>query len=37
MIWKKGFGPDDRLLFKMRKKDMAVDLPAPGTTGDPAR
>jgi hypothetical protein len=37
VIWKKGFGPEDRLLFKMRKKDIEVDLPAPGTTGDVAR
>jgi hypothetical protein len=37
VIWKKGFGPDDRLLFKMRKKDIEVDLPAPGTTGDVVR
>jgi MFS family permease len=37
VIWKKGFGPDDRLLFKMRRKDIEVDLPAPGTTGDVAR
>ncbi|GAA3998943.1 lipopolysaccharide biosynthesis protein [Sphingomonas humi] len=37
IIWRKGFGPEDRLLFKMKKKDIAVDLPAPGTTGDAAR
>jgi O-antigen/teichoic acid export membrane protein len=37
VIWKKGFGPEDRLLFKMRKEDIEVDLPAPGTTGDVAR
>jgi O-antigen/teichoic acid export membrane protein len=36
IIWRKGFGPEDRLLFKMRKDDIAVDLPAPGKTGDPA-
>jgi O-antigen/teichoic acid export membrane protein len=37
IIWKKGFGPDDRMLFKMKKADIAVDLPAAGTTGDAAR
>lgn len=36
IIWIKGFGPEDRLLFKTRKKDIAVDLPAAGTTGDAA-
>jgi hypothetical protein len=37
IIWSKGFGPEDRLLFRMKKKDIAVDLPAPGTSGDAAR
>lgn len=37
VIWRKGFGPEDRLLFKMKKQDIEVDLPAPGTTGDAAR
>ena len=37
VIWLKGFGPEDRLLFKMRKKDIAVDLPAPGTSGQAPR
>ncbi|GAA4009715.1 hypothetical protein GCM10022280_03360 [Sphingomonas swuensis] len=37
VIWRRGFGPEDRLLFKMRKKDIEVDLPAPGTTSDAAR
>jgi O-antigen/teichoic acid export membrane protein len=37
VIWRKGFGPEDRLLFKMKKADIAVDLPAPGTTGDVRR
>ena len=30
VIWKKGFGPEDRLLFKMRKRDIDVDLPQAG-------
>jgi O-antigen/teichoic acid export membrane protein len=37
IIWRRGFGPEDRLLFKMKKRDIDVDLPAPGTTGDVAR
>lgn len=37
VVWKKGFGPEDRVLFKMKKRDIGVDLPAPGTTGEAAR
>jgi len=37
VIWRRGFGPQDRELFRMRKKDIAVDLPAPGATGDVRR
>jgi len=37
VIWRFGFGKEDRLLFKMRKKDIAVDLPAPGTSGSAPR
>jgi O-antigen/teichoic acid export membrane protein len=37
VIWRKGFGPEDRLLFKMKKKDIAVDLPTPGSISDGGR
>ncbi|CAA9520093.1 MAG: Membrane protein [uncultured Sphingomonas sp.] len=41
VIWIKGFGPEDRELFRMRKSDIAglsqAELPAPGTTSEPAR
>lgn len=37
VIWTKGFGPEDRELFRMRKADIAVDLPAPGTSGSAPR
>jgi O-antigen/teichoic acid export membrane protein len=37
VVWKRGFGPEDRLLFKMRKKDIEVDLPAPGTSSGAPR
>ncbi|WP_260482963.1 lipopolysaccharide biosynthesis protein [Sphingomicrobium flavum] len=33
VIWKKGFGPEDRELFKMKKKDIEVELPPPGSSG----
>jgi O-antigen/teichoic acid export membrane protein len=39
VIWIKGFGPEDRELFRMRKADIEelseAELPAPGTTGEP--
>ena len=38
VIWVKGFGPEDRELFRMRKADIKeltdAELPAPGTTGN---
>ena len=37
VIWTKGFGPEDRELFRMRKADIDVDLPAPGTSGSAPR
>jgi O-antigen/teichoic acid export membrane protein len=41
VIWIKGFGPEDRELFRMRKSDIAelseAELPAPGTTSEPVR
>jgi O-antigen/teichoic acid export membrane protein len=37
VIWTKGFGAEDRELFRMRKADIAVDLPAPGTSGSAPR
>jgi hypothetical protein len=41
VIWSKGFGPEDRELFRMRKADIQeleeAELPAPGTTGNAAR
>ena len=40
VVWVKGFGPEDRELFRMRKADIAelkeAELPSPGTTGEPA-
>ena len=34
VLWFKGFGPEDRELFRTRKKDLEqVELPAPGTSG----
>ncbi len=34
VLWFKGFGPEDRELFKTRKEDLEqVELPAPGTSG----
>ena len=35
VIWTKGFGPEDRELFRMRKADiegLQVEIPAPGTS-----
>ena len=44
VLWTKGFGPEDRELFRMKKEDIeeletleGIEIPAPGTTGDPAR
>jgi O-antigen/teichoic acid export membrane protein len=41
VIWVKGFGPEDRELFRMRKSDIAelseAELPPPGTTSEPVR
>jgi O-antigen/teichoic acid export membrane protein len=41
VIWVKGFGPEDRELFRMRKADInelaEAELPAPGTTSEPVR
>ena len=41
VIWTKGFGPQDRELFRMRKSQIEqleqAELPAPGTTGNPVR
>jgi hypothetical protein len=41
VIWVKGFGPEDRELFRMRKSDIAelseAELPALGTTSEPVR
>ncbi|QNM82069.1 lipopolysaccharide biosynthesis protein [Sphingomonas sabuli] len=38
VLWTKGFGPQDRELFRMSKKDIAdLEIPAPGTTEDPVR
>lgn len=35
IMWFKGFGPEDRELFKMRKADIAeLELPDPSTGGD---
>jgi O-antigen/teichoic acid export membrane protein len=34
VLWFKGFGPEDRELFRMRKSEIEViELPAPGTSG----
>jgi len=33
VLWFKGFGPEDRELFRMRKSEIEhPDLPAPGTS-----
>ncbi len=38
VLWTKGFGQDDRELFRMKKADIAeLQIPAPGTTEDPVR
>ena len=38
VLWTKGFGPQDRELFRMRKADIeGLQIPAPGTTGDTVR
>ena len=38
VLWTKGFGPEDRELFRMRKADIEeLQVPAPGTTGDSVR
>jgi O-antigen/teichoic acid export membrane protein len=44
VLWTKGFGPEDRELFRMKREDIeeletleGIEIPAPGTTGDPAR
>jgi O-antigen/teichoic acid export membrane protein len=38
VLWTKGFGPEDRELFRMKKADIeALEIPAPGTTEDAVR
>jgi hypothetical protein len=44
VLWTRGFGPQDRELFRMKKADIeeletleGIEIPPPGTTGDPAR
>jgi O-antigen/teichoic acid export membrane protein len=38
VIWVKGFGPEDRELFRMRKSDIEeLELPAPSSGGDAPR
>jgi O-antigen/teichoic acid export membrane protein len=38
ILWVKGFGPEDRELFKMRKADIAeLELPGPSTGGSAPR
>jgi hypothetical protein len=41
VLWTKGFGPEDRELFRMKKADIdelqELEIPAPGTTGDAVR
>ena len=41
VLWTKGFGPEDRELFRMKKADIdelqELEIPAPGTTGDVVR
>ena len=38
VLWTKGFGPQDRELFRMKKADIEeLQIPAPGTTGDTVR
>jgi hypothetical protein len=38
VLWTKGFGPEDRELFRMSKRDIAeLSLPDPSTGGDVPR
>ena len=38
VLWTKGFGPQDRELFRMKKADIEdLQVPVPGTTGDVVR
>jgi hypothetical protein len=38
VLWKYGFGPEDRELFKMRKEEIEeMSLPDPSTGGDAPR
>jgi O-antigen/teichoic acid export membrane protein len=38
VLWTKGFGAEDRELFRMKKADIEdLQVPAPGTTGDTVR
>ena len=38
VLWTKGFGPEDRQLFRLSKEDVEeLQVPAPGTTGDAVR
>jgi hypothetical protein len=41
VLWTKGFGSQDRELFRMKKADIdelqELEIPAPGTTGDAVR
>ena len=38
VLWTRGFGPQDRMLFKMRKADIAeLSIPDPSTGGDAPR
>lgn len=38
VLWTRGFGPQDRELFRMKKEDIKeLQVPAPGTTEEPVR
>ncbi|MBA3577628.1 MAG: oligosaccharide flippase family protein [Sphingomonas sp.] len=38
VLWTKGFGPQDRELFRMKRHEIEeLEVPAPGTTEDPIR
>jgi hypothetical protein len=38
IIWVKGFGPDDRELFRMKKEDIEeLSLPDPGSSAEAPR
>ena len=41
VLWTKGFGPQDRELFRMKKSEIEelqdLEIPAPGTSGDVVR